>query len=457
MYLSFLSRRIAAVASLWLAVACAPVAPVQNPDAVILDFPAMRLFSPASPGPATRANAQIAADFMDLAFEMESGRALPALTRFADPITVRLAGPAAASVQRDLDGLLARLRNEAQIDIALTTNAQANIVVQMVPTRTIQRVAPNAACFVVPRVQSMNALRAARRSGLLDWATLERREKAAIFIPSDATPQEIRDCLHEELAQALGPLNDLYRLPDSIFNDDNIHNVLTGFDMLILRAYYAPELRNGMTRDAVAARLPQILARINPRGQRRDPEFEPPTPEQWKATIERALGGTASDRRRRQAAAEAISIGQSAGLTGTRAGFAQYAYGRLQIPNDPSQALAAFNAANDIYRAAPETELHTAYIAVQLAAFTLISGDAARTIAITDRAIPLARRHQNAALLSLLMMFQAEALDLQGDTDAGMALRLDSLGWALYGFGTRDAVIDRLNEIASLPPTTSPS
>jgi len=34
------------------------------------------------------------------------------------------------------------------------------------------------------------------------------------------SPQEVRDCLHEELAQALGPLNDLYRLPDSVFNDD---------------------------------------------------------------------------------------------------------------------------------------------------------------------------------------------------------------------------------------------
>jgi hypothetical protein len=38
-----------------------------------------------------------------------------------------------------------------------------------------------------------------------------------------------------------------------------------------------------------------------------------------------------------------------------------------------------------------------------------------------------------------------------------MALRLDSLGWALYGFGSREAVIERLNEIASLPPQTPPS
>ena len=52
----------------------------------------------------------------------------------------------------------------------------------------------------------------------------------------------MRDCLHEELAQALGPLNDLYRLPNTVFNDDNFHSVLTGFDMTILRATYAPGL-----------------------------------------------------------------------------------------------------------------------------------------------------------------------------------------------------------------------
>ncbi len=47
----------------------------------------------------------------------------------------------------------------------------------------------------------------------------------------------MRDCLHEELAQALGPLNDLYRLSNSVFNDDNFHSVLTGFDMEMLRLH----------------------------------------------------------------------------------------------------------------------------------------------------------------------------------------------------------------------------
>mgnify|MGYP001799442228 CR=1 FL=1 len=170
-----------------------------------------------------------------------------------------------------------------------------------------------------------------------------------------------------------------------------------------------------------------------------------------------ARGDRVSEQRRRAAAARAISIGQSLGWTGPREGFANYAYGRLQIGNDATLALGAFNAAGRAYGQSPVTEIHNAHIAVQLAAFTLISGNADATIALTDPAIEVARRHENAALMSLLMMFKAEALDMRGDTDEGMDGRLDSLGWALYGFGSRAEVIDRLNEIASLPPQIPPS
>jgi len=151
-------------------------------------------------------------------------------------------------------------------------------------------------------------------------------------------------------------------------------------------------------------------------------------------------------------AQRAIDIAENAGWQDNRTALAHYAHGRWQIENDPSRALQAFNAASRIYNGVPDTGIHRAFIAMQLAAYTLISGDADATIAIAQGAMPEARRHENAALLSLLMMFQAEALDLKGQTDAGMALRLDSLGYALYGFGSRDEVVARLNEIASLPP-----
>lgn len=436
--------------------ACAQPIP-EGPEPVRLVFPEMRSFAASSPGPPRRSNAEIARDFLDLSFRMESGRPLPVLTRFEGPITVRLTGQAAATLERDLRDLLSRLRREAKIDIQITQAPTANIIIESLPNSRLQRVAPNAACFVVPRVGNWSELRRARGSSRLDWATLETRERVAIFLPNDVAPQEMRDCLHEELAQALGPLNDLYRLPDSVFNDDNIHAVLTGFDMLILRAYYAPELASGMTVAEVADRIPGILARLNPAGRSASGPFDSPTTRAFIDTIEEALSERSSEPNRRRAALRAVDIVDQLGWSGPREGFANYVYGRLQLGNDTSAALGAFNTANAAYRARQITDLHRAHVALQLAAYSLVSRDPDTTIALTDEAIPVVRRHQNAALLSLLMMFKAEALDMKGQADAGMALRLDSLGWARYGFGSRAEVIDRLNEIAALAQDRTPS
>ena len=49
-------------------------------------------------------------------------------------------------------------------------------------------------------------------------------------------------------------------------------------------------------------------------------------------------------------------------------------------------------------------------------------------------------------------MMKAEALDLAGQFDAAAAVRLDSLGWARYGFGPDWAVRAKLQEVASLRP-----
>ena len=63
-----------------------------------------------------------------------------------------------------------------------------------------------------------------------------------------------------------------------------------------------------------------------------------------------------------------------------------------------------------------------------------------------------AERHQNAALLATLMMLRAEALALQGRVAEAEAVRLDSIGWARYGFGADWAVRAKLREIAALSP-----
>ncbi|MHC0052682.1 DUF2927 domain-containing protein [Actibacterium sp. D379-3] len=444
--------RFILVACLALA-ACAPPPATEVPRRQVVALPPMKTFSAPRITPPARSNAAIAQDFLDLSFLMESGRPVPFMTRFKGPVRVQVAPGAPSSLGPDLAALLARLRREARIDISRAAPGEhGNITIQALPRIELQRLVPQAACFVVPRVSSWSEYKRARRSAAVDWTTLDSRTRAAIFLPSDVSPQEVRDCLHEELAQALGPLNDLYSLPDSIFNDDNFHTVLTGFDMLILRTYYAPELANGMTREQVAARLPALLARLNPAGQHGGAGPSAPTTRDWIAAIETALGPGTTPSRRRSAAQHAVTIARARGWNDTRTGFSLFALGRLTLATDAELSLAAFLEADKIYSARPGTEVHKAHVAMHLAAFSLSAGQAEVALAIINTNLAPVVANENAALLATMLMIKAEALDQLNRPAEASAVRLDSLGWARYGFGSDSEVRARLQEIAALSP-----
>lgn len=421
-------------------------------------LPPMKTFAPMPHGAPARSNRDIARDFLDLSFRMESGRVLKAFSRFEGPVRVGVVGGAPASLERDLSALIKRFQREAGIDIARARPGdEVQILIQTIRRKDMQRLVPEAACFVVPNVSGWSDFKSARRSERTDWTKVVRRERAAIFLPGDVSPQEIRDCLHEELAQALGPLNDLYRLNDSVFNDDNFQTVLTGFDMLILRATYAPDLRPGMPRDAVAARLPAILDRLNPAGRGRAPLMPAQSPREWITAIESALGPRGTEGTKRLQARRAVAIARQQGWNDGRSAFSLFVLGRLTMGRDPDLAIASFLQAEALYRALPGHEVQAAHLAMHLAAYGLSSGQLNEAIAKVDEALPAAAASQNAALLSTLLMIKAEALDKLGQRAQARNVRLDSLGWARYGFGADRHVRARLHEIAALAPQTAGS
>ena len=89
---------------------------------------------------------------------------------------------------------------------------------------------------------------------------------------------------------------------------------------------------------------------------------------------------------------------------------------------------------------------------VQLAAHALSMGNAETAIAIADSHMAPVKQAENAALLATLLMIKAEALDLRGRDAEAQLVRLDSLGWARYGFGSDAEVGARLAEIAAIAP-----
>lgn len=462
--LSFLNRLTGLVLAGALSACAAPgsvsgpaESPVARASSAAIDLP---LSEPlvAATAPVPRAglpgNAQLARDFLELSFALESGRTLPRFTRFEGPVSITLAGAVPASAPQELGRLVGRLRTEAGLDVSAQPGAANRITVTFLPKRKMQAQVPNAACFVVPNVASWDEYRAQRRSPRADWAQLSTRTMASVFIPSDATPQELRDCLHEEISQALGPLNDLYRLPDTVWNDDNFHTVLTRFDMTILRATYDPALRSGMSQPEVLAALPGVLARVNPGGGDARGNAaalrEDVTPRSYIAAIEGALGAKANPARRRAAAQTAVAVAAAQGWRDTRAGFAWFALGRLAMKDDPDLALRAYLNAGNIYRATPGAGIQAAHVDMQLAAYALGAGRAQDAIALVNRSLSAALQGENAALMATLYLIRAEAYEALGHTEQARQARLDSATWARYGFGSDAAVRARAAEVAAL-------
>jgi len=416
-------------------------------------LPPMRVFSQVKPVPPQHSNALIARDFLDLVFELENGDPVPAFSRFDGPITVAVGPDAPPTLGPDLDRLLARLRAEARIDIRRVSAGDiASITVHPVTRKQIQRVAPSAACFVRPNVSGWSDYRARRNDPDTFWNLLRERRQMAIFLPRDVSPQEVRDCLHEEIAQALGPVNDVYRLSESIFNDDNFHVVLTGYDMLILKAYYDPALQSGMSRAQVASRLPAILARLNPSGGADGIAAPDPTNRAWVRAINQATTQGHSRDRRRAAADQALALAKAFGAQDTRLAYTHYVYGLLNLSSDPGASLNAFLAAGKIYQTRPNTAIQEAHVALQIAAFQLSAGRAETALRLVDANLPIVRQTEHAALLSLFLLVKAETLEVLGKHDAAKPVQREALAWARYGFGDETEIRDRAAEILEISP-----
>ena len=81
----------------------------------------------------------------------------------------------------------------------------ADLQIEAVPAAQISRVFPTAACFIVPGETDWRGFLRRRSAARMRWSDQRTLGRAAIFLPLDTTPQDVRDCLNEEITQALGP------------------------------------------------------------------------------------------------------------------------------------------------------------------------------------------------------------------------------------------------------------
>ena len=408
-----------------------------------------------------RSNRTLAEDFLELTFALESGQSLNGLLRHEGPVFVVMRSAELKPYARDLSALLRRLQREAGVDIRPSADpARAQIHIEAVPSRQIQRVYPGAACFIVPGETSWRSFRAKPRRDRMRWSDQATLGTTAIFVPSDSTPQDVRDCLHEEIAQALGTANDVYRLPDSIFNDDNFHSILTPFDMLMLRTLYSPELSSGMSRAEVAARLPAILDRLNPAGRGVPTLPRAPSSPAWKQAIETAMTRSNSADKRIDGANRAVRIASAMRPTDHRLGVALLTRGRLMLRSSPERAAADFARSWRIFRDAQgPQDIRTAQAALHLAVASLREDRFETSLRLANDALGPALRGENAVLASGLYAIRAESLIGLGRATEAKDARLESLKWARYAFGDIDGAIAsaqaQLEALAPRPNATS--
>ena len=283
-----------------------------------------------------------------------------------------------------------------------------------------------------------------RASGRMRWADQDELRGAAIFLPLDTTPQDVRDCLNEEITQALGPANDLYRLPNTIWNDDNFHGMATDFDMVVLRALYQPEFASGMSRDEAARQLPRVLDRVNPRGRGLPARARAPESAAWADAIEAALSRNGLRSRRIATSEEAVRLAAAMRPVDHRMGVSLLTLGRLSLRRDPEEAARQFAEAYRLFDAQFGThDIRTAQAGVHVAALALGTKEFEAAILLADLHVPTARAGQNAVLIAGFLSIKAQALYELGDLEGAQAVRLDSLRWARYGFGDSDGALAR--------------
>lgn len=433
-----MSRRAPLLAALLLAAGCAASPPIEGVNSV--RFGAVTL-----PRGVARANLDLGQDFLDLTFALESGETLPSILRYETPVRVSMASPSLAAYRGDLAALLRRIRVEAGVDIAETDDpAEAQIRIEAVPAAEIARVFPTAACFIVPEERSWADFMRDRDKRKVRWSEQKTLRRAAIFLPPDTTPQDLRDCLNEEVTQALGPANDLYRLPDSIWNDDNFHGMATPFDMLMLRTLYQPEIHSGMSRAEVARVLPKVLDRVNPQGRDLPSRKRAPESKAFATALETALDRDAPRDQRLGSAMLAAQIAAEMRPVDHRLGVALLTLGRLSLRQDPASAAKDFSEAYRLFaRQLGTGDVRTAQAGVHLAALALGTGQYDMAIALADKHVPVAERGQNAILIAGLLSIKAEAQSALGEEALARDTRLDSLRWARYGFGDTDGALAR--------------
>ena len=420
--------------------ACGPEIPTgpEKPYSPGLIPSAPRLGAALPAGHTRYDNASLADLVVTLTHDLEWGATRPALIRYGGPVRVGVVGDGARPYLPFLERFLEQLRHNTGIDVGLS-DQRPNLVIRFVRGQEFRKEVPQHFCVVAPGPITWIRFRQSPvRYGTRAYETQRSMQGMTIFIPDNAAPYIVRTCLIEELVQALGPVNDLYGLGPSIFNDDAAHIWPTRLDYMVLRVLYAPEVQPGMSRAETRVAALAALNRLNPEGIGAPPlPLTPPSRMQdWIGAIRDAFNRGRSRAARTSSAERAVELAAKLHpdtALHCRALGALIRIGRpearriLPDVNDADAVCARAHGANDI---------RVARVQLDLARLHYDTGNPAVALAMTDELdTKLAAHGQDERLTALYALRAAALRALQQETESLKARRLAG-DWGAYALGT---------------------
>jgi len=433
---SALTRSALAAATLALA-ACASGAQRTEPFAVA-PKPALPYTGAAVDAPIHGSNADHVDNLIDLYYRTEWNDTRQGLAKWSQPVTVSLDSPSLQDYRPFLGEYLARLRTEGGVDIRLADQGQGAISVVTASAEKMRRSFATAYCLVIPKRMSFDQLLGSLNSPeKIDWTLVETIDGATVFIPGNASPYQVRACLMEEVAQALGPGNDLFYLADSIFNDDGAHVVPTAFDMLSLRVLYDPSLKAGMTMAEAKPLISDLVDRMNPfgAGVPRGPHYQP-APE-WKDAILASSAYGVPVATQLAIAEEAVRLARDFSATDPRRGFSFERLGRAYLSRGQTEkAEFAFRRAIAAYElSVGEQDVRVASARVGLAIALNEQRKSDQALTEIDLALPVLAAHDTEDRITRALKERHDAQAALGHDQEALQTALMGVDWALYTLG----------------------
>ena len=210
-------------------------------------------------------NDEIVDGFFKIAFgaEMHVAGHADRVRKFEGPVRIFLDNRANANRRADLAAVVADIRSHVRhLDVAMTDERKAaNVVVTLVRDRaelrrTMREFYGRERANEIDRRLTPECLSGFGEDGE------HRIRRSEVILTAAGGEFGFLNCAYEELLQALGPINDDRSVPWTMFNDDVQMGFFDIYDQYILNILYDPRIRPGMTREQVAAQLPDVLPAV---------------------------------------------------------------------------------------------------------------------------------------------------------------------------------------------------